>query len=197
MKSQRIRILSFLTGAMITLLGTVPASHAALISNFTDLRTELSDRLGVLSNSVDKTEQKLAKACTKGIVIIDKSLTLAGDIKASAKLAKLLQKTFPDEFAPTIVGGLVFSNNVRTLLVNGYFSIADQLDIILQDLQLSIDSLPESKDRDQAQAALNDAANALEAAFGDTTWSEASKLLGACLKSAAKAQKIIDKIELN
>src|SRR5690348_8487151 len=93
--------------------------------NFSDLRDELVSRAGILTNSIDKTEQKAGKACVKAIATLDKSIDLAGDIKAGPKVAKTLIKAFPSEFglSSLLAASAVFTNNLQNLLTAGFTNI--------------------------------------------------------------------------
>lgn len=176
-------------------LGTIVAgsilgqSQAHATSNFSDLRSELVDRAVVLTNSVDKNEQKQGKACVKAIATLDKSEDLEGDIKAGSKVAKSLAKAFPFEFnSPTLSPFAV--TNLNTLVTLGYSNMIDEVQSILDDLQTSINALSGTP-QTQAQNLLNAALIALNSASG-TNFATASKLLASSLKSAASAQKIVN-----
>ncbi|MEI6085883.1 MAG: hypothetical protein WCS70_16485 [Verrucomicrobiota bacterium] len=173
------------------LLWIATTTHAANISSFTTLREELVSRTGVLTGSVDKVELKQGKTCVKAIATLDKSVTLAGDIKAGSKVAKSLLKAFPTEFGVVLTA--VFTNNLQTLLIAGYDNMGGQVEDLISALQLSINALPSGSDKTNAQAALDVAKAALEAAAAATDFATGSKLLATTLKDIAKTQKIVDK----
>jgi hypothetical protein len=185
---------------LIALCVAAVSTQAATVSNFTDLRSELADRVGVLSNSVDRTELKQNKICLKAIATIDKSITLASDIKTGSKIAKSLAKAFPTEFGPVtfptgsvMIAAVTFSNNLQSLLVTGYVNIGDELQTAFDTLQTTIDALPLGTAKSQAQAAHDAAIAALSAALASTDFSTASKLLSSGLKTFVKGEKIVAK----
>jgi hypothetical protein len=175
-------------------------THAAYSDSFDALRAELVTRVSTLTGSVDKVEQKQGKTCLKVIAAIDKSTTLAGDIKTATKVAKTLGKAFPNEFINPIARGtgVVEDSIVPDLseLVDAvFFDLADAIDEAIAVLLAGIHSLPEGSDRTKAQAAYDAAVAALEAAetpFLAGDYAGAAKLLSSALKNQIKGQATVD-----
>src|SRR6267154_1615030 len=127
------------------MLASASVARAALTDSFEALRDELVFRTSVLSNSDDKVELKQYKACLKAVAAIDRSTTLANDIKTAAKITKSLAKAFTNDFsvatAQATLASVTFSNNLQTLVTGTFSNLADEVQATLDDLQTAIDGL--------------------------------------------------------
>ena len=76
------------------------AGAAPFTSNFDDLIADLQTRAAALSNSVDKTQQKQFKTIEKVLTTLNKSTSVATDVKNLGSAAKTLIKAFPTDYTP-------------------------------------------------------------------------------------------------
>jgi hypothetical protein len=174
--------------ALVVAAGT---SRAAFTDDFDGLRAELVSRSLLLSNSTDKIEIKQKKACDQSILLIDKSSTsLATDIKTAKKVATKMIKAFPNEFLAVNAGGIIFTNNMLTVLLNTYFALGGDVQTEIVTLGGLIAGLPDSSDKLKALAQFDTATNLLALAQNSLTFAQGSALLGKSLKAALKGQTI-------
>jgi hypothetical protein len=167
----------------------VGRAPAAFTDNFDALRAELVARSVALSNSTDKLELKQKKSCDKIIGTIDKSTTLAGDLKTVGTVAKGLAKAFAAEFSGS---SRVFSNNLATLVDQVGDGLANDVHGELDAVQLVVNALPEGADKVRVQDALNTAATLIDQAVGAGTFADLAKGLASALKGILKSEQLAE-----
>lgn len=180
------RCIVFLFSSLLFVTAT--PVRAAFTDDLDDLRAELVFRSDARSNSTDKVEQKQKKACDKAIAAIDKSTTLAGDIKAAAKIAKSMEKVFPEEFGPVLL-----VPNLESFLSSTAFDLSATIQTILDPLAAQISALPDGPAKIKAQAAYDNATNLLAQVLTSLNLADAFKDLASSLKATTASQKIVDK----
>lgn len=173
--------------SFLLLLSIHSTTRAGFPNNFSTLRGELVVRNAELSVNPDKTAQRQAKACRKGLAILSKSTSLDRDIKVGGQLAKLLEKTFPDDFAAPSTQ-TSSTNNFRFLLLDAYAGIAADIQQILNQLSAGISLLPDGATKSAALDAYATATNLLAQAGTAGDFATKSRLLAAARVAAIEGQ---------
>jgi len=187
------RIIAWIVTATLLLAGLSRTAHAAFTDDFDALLAELQSRSVALSNSTDKAEQKQKKACDKAIAAINKSTTLARDIKTAGKVTKALTKVFTNEFAAAAsmtLSAVTFSNSLDAIITQLFTDLQSDVQSELNELQTLISGLPDGADKTKALAALAAAQDAIDQAGSATDVKTLVKALTTALKNVLKGQKI-------
>jgi hypothetical protein len=172
-------------------LGLAAQAQAAYSDSFNALRVELVSRAAVLSSSDDKVEIKQSKVCLKAIAAIDKSSTLANDVKTAGKVTKSLAKAFPSEFGVSTLASITFSNNLHVLVTGVFNNLANDVHSGLDDLQTAINGMPAGTARNSAQS-VHDAAEDLLDSGSSSDLLSFVKSLTTALKDVTKGTKIVN-----
>ena len=183
----RMLVTVFVLGC-VTAVYVNPCEATPFTDHFDNLIADLQNEAATLGNSTDKTQQKQFKAIQKVLGTLEgkNSMSLGTDIKNLGSVAKTLAKAFPDDF--TSPDGS-FSTDLETALQG----LIDDVQAILDAAQTAVDDLGDSPCATKAQGALDAASNQIAAASAATDFAVASKLLGAALKSAQKANVAAEK----
>ena len=100
-------------------------------------------------------------------------------------------KAFANEFPlPVQAAGLVFSNNMYSILFVTFSNLAVDVQTEFTTLGSLIASLPAGTPKDKAQAAFDTAVDLLNLLPSSSSFAQASALLGKSLKAALKGQQI-------
>jgi hypothetical protein len=167
-------------------------ADAAFTGHFDALLDELRSRSEALSDSTDRRVRQQKNAVDNAIMAIDKSGSLASDVKTAGKAAKILAKAFPDEI-PSVRGPMGIVAGGVTPLSDLLESVLDGLQDVevtaeLNELQSLIDDLPDCPAKTKAARALSRAEALIEQADSTVDFSARAKLLSAALKKARQGQ---------
>ncbi|HVM62448.1 MAG TPA: hypothetical protein VMV72_16430 [Verrucomicrobiae bacterium] len=164
------------------------AGAAPFTSNFDDLIADLQNRAAALSNSANKADQKQFKTIEKVLSTLNKSTSLATDIKNLGTTAKTLIKAFPTDYTPP---GSSLLTNTETAA-----------DGLIDNVQASINrtatnaSALTASCKSKAQASVALAQTQIDAASAAADFPTAAKLLGTALKTELKADAAVTKCSL-